>query len=332
MPCIYLIDWVSFSTKIEKDVEDVLKLIGLPDNNTLKWIAGNGRYGYRESLSYNGITIYSSGVSDAMGIMVDMSGTGCRAFEERSSKDFQDIFKLSLQKGYNFTRLDIALDDKDELLPLERIYKDTENGNYTGQFKTYMNIGGTLGQTVQHGRKGSETMVRIYDKAAQLGRQSEGHWVRCEIQLRKGNAHGAATKLALGEHNISELYGNIVKTKLRYLSKPKKSKDTNKRRWKTAPYWQKLIETAERIKLYERVGEEYNLSNLDRAISGYIGAISAYIDIFGSDHLDYVATEKVETWGRNPKYDKLVEQYKKLDIEDKFQPVYTEVEVDLPFK
>jgi hypothetical protein len=84
--------------------------------------------------------------------------------------------------------------------------------------------------------------------------------------------------------------------------------DINKWRWSMKYYWQRLLCSSDRIKLYKKPGTEYNIENLDNYVFRQAGnATAAMIKISGVDAF----VEKLRHRGTmpNPKYDRLVSLY-----------------------
>lgn len=298
----YLFDWTSFTSKIHSPadlIEDVLKLQNVPFMNT------KGAQGYKDRLYYNGVSIHYNGRED-MGIWCEMSGQGCRAFESYSDISFYELFKVLLSYGadIHFTRIDLAFDDHDKILDMDKLFWDTYNQNFVSKFDDYEVIIGSKGSTINHGRKGSNTMIRIYDKARERGLTDGSHWIRAELQLRKENAEKLVIKYVNnGEDAIREIFLGIIKNYLRYVVPV--GTDSNKRRWEMTDYWSRFVGAAERVQLYENLGLEYNLGNLkDFVIKQAGNAIATYIEIKGLDvfikDLTQECTSKV-----NPKYKQL---------------------------
>ena len=64
---------------------------------------GHGRNGYRKGLYFASISILYDG-NPGMGACLDMSGQGCRSFEEYGTGDFDGLFRLFQQgEGYHVT-------------------------------------------------------------------------------------------------------------------------------------------------------------------------------------------------------------------------------------
>jgi phage replication initiation protein len=246
-----------------------------------------GAHGYRDRLYFDGISIHYNGRDD-MGVWCEMSGQGCRVFETYGHGDYMKLFEELLYHGrqeVHFTRIDIAFDDHDKILDMKRLFADTMAENFISRFGSYVYHGGSKGMSVEHGRKGSRTMIRIYDKAAERGLDDGSHWIRVELQLRDERAEAFAQKIAAnGSKAIGDVFLGVVYNYLRYVV-PDES-DSNRRRWPTVDYWERFIDSAKRVRLFERPGTEYNLLNLEEFVIRQSGnAIQTYINILGMDEL-----------------------------------------------
>src|SRR5690625_2554605 len=65
-------------------------------------------------------------------------------------------------------------------------------------------------------------------------------WTRLEIVFKKQRAQ-LLSRYILETNDIGHLLKGTLKNYIRFLQKPKKSKDMRKRRWKTAPWYEKLL-------------------------------------------------------------------------------------------
>lgn len=82
-----LIDWLSFTTT-EYSPNELIELLGM---DKLLWENRSGFYGYRERLWCGSISIHFGG-SEKMGVLVEMSGQGCRTFESVGDCDYNVLF------------------------------------------------------------------------------------------------------------------------------------------------------------------------------------------------------------------------------------------------
>ena len=190
-----------------------------------------------------------------MGVCCNMSGKGCRTFEEYGTGNYKSIFDVILEnwsedgdkRKMNLTRLDVAYDDFEGLLDIMTIFQATISGGYhegkllqgdfVSRFSTYDVDISTKGLTCGFGSSKSDIYIRIYDKKAEQNREDVDHWVRCEIQLRRENAIG----FIMLTGDICTNYFGVLNNYLRFIE-PSET-DSNKRRAKTAEWWAKFLET-----------------------------------------------------------------------------------------
>ena len=114
-----LLDWVAFTLKVDNPLE-VLEVAGLSPSLFTDFQYGFS--GYRKSLRFGNISVYYLG-RDGMGCHLEMSGQGCRQFEGQFNENpWPVLFQSVLAAGGNFTRLDLAIDNVDGALCLEKVY------------------------------------------------------------------------------------------------------------------------------------------------------------------------------------------------------------------
>lgn len=180
-------DWVSITSKIHSP-DNFIALLGL-NKDSIVWEQVKGAHGYQDRLYWEKISIHYNGTED-MGIWLEMSGQGCRAFESFGTGNYEALFDEVFDNPdqMNITRLDVAFDDHSGLLDINQICQDTKAQEYISRFKGWEVIDSDKGSSVTLGSKSSEILIRIYDKAAERGFLDGRHWVRVELQLRRERA------------------------------------------------------------------------------------------------------------------------------------------------
>ena len=303
---VFLIDWLTFVA--HGDSVDYIKwLLGL-DSKEIPWeTTEKFRNGYPLQCYWNGITI-SYGADDEryykdpskvrhdMGICVNLSGTGCRAFESYGHGDwfrllsylFRDTDAIAEQqhkfKHYNITRLDLAYDDHTGLLDMARMEQDTRDRYYVSRSKyaeivwSDNQVDDIQGMTIQVGSDKSDVKIRIYNKAAERGFKDR-HWVRCELQLRDERALSAAHELLDLKH-IGRTVSGILRN---YLTFRVPTDDTNRSRWPIVDYWDAVLLDMEKISLWIAPGEPYNLSSTEHWLCKQYGAAIVVLDQLHDD-------------------------------------------------
>lgn len=295
-----LYDWLSFSAK-RSDPYFIVDLLGLAH---VPWTMTKGARGYQDRLYFNCISIHFNGRPD-MGVWCEMSGQGCRAFETLSTLEckWESLFAEIMAQQMNITRLDVAYDDHTGALDLDVIVQDTRNKEYVSKSEYWEILESSKGQTVQFGSPQSDTLIRIYDKARERNCPTGEHWIRCELQLRRERAV-AFTKLGLP---IGQGFCGVVVNYLRFVDPD--PLDSNRWRWPIKPYWGDFLCHANAISIYEAPGMEYNIDRCERYVIRQAGnAIDAYIQIRGVP--GFLEELKQRPTMRNPKYDRLVEEYR----------------------
>ena len=301
---IIIYDWLSFTSKT-LDHLYMLEVLGLEH---LPWQTIKGAHGYRDRLYFNCISVHYNGRED-MGVWVELSGQGCRAFETLTTLPgkWEELFSIIREERMNITRLDIAYDDHTGVLDINEIIQDTRHKEYVSRSDYWEILESSKGQSLQFGSPQSDVLIRIYDKARERNCGEGEHWIRCELQLRRDRAKKF---IDLGLP-IGKSFCGVVVNYLRFVEPD--ALDNNKWRWPIKPYWGEMLSGADRISIYESPGIEYNIDRCENYVVRLAGnAIDAYIQCIGVDKfLDNIKNRPVR---RNPKYDRLVEEYRTLSL------------------
>ena len=230
----------------------------------------------------------SEKVRTDMGICLDISGQGCREFENVEGNDWLKFLHDICDRDFKttITRLDLAYDDHIGVLDLYRIANDVKERRYTSPSKKAQiiwsddQVNDVNGLTVYIGSKSSDVMVRIYDKAAEREFGTERHWVRVELQLRHDRCIAAAAEILKQQH-IGRTVSGILRNYL--LFREPSGTDDNKSRWPVADYWDKVLLDMERVRLWISPGEPYNFSKTElHLIKQYGQALLTVQEINGS--------------------------------------------------
>lgn len=301
-------DWITFTSKIHSQLS-IVEFLGLQD---LKFENLKGFYGYRDRLYFDGISIHYNGRED-MGICVEMSGKGCRAWEKYGNSDYDGLFSEILEnysedaekRTMNITRLDIAYDDFDGVLDLPLLCQETQLKNFVSRFKDWQVIFGNKGIAVNHGSKSSNVYVRIYDKRLEQNAENlVEHWVRCEIQIRKECALGFI-KL---KDTVENKYFMVLNNYLRYIIPT--DNQSNSSVLDTAPYWLNFIRSAESRSIFHKPADNYSFDKLYGFVNNQLsGAISTYIDVVGVEQFLIDINNSRKGKKLNSKYKSIKDRY-----------------------
>ena len=195
------------------------------------------------------------------GVSLNITGTGCRAMTEQ---DFYNLF--ALLKGYNvsYTRLDVAFDDFNQVMPVDNMVSsinDWFNGKDNAistrsrrvTSRIYLNnadINGSnfTSKNFDLGSNGASQKLRMYDKKVEQSRSDVDYWKRLEFMLR----HDKATNFIndyLQCKNIVVCYVKYLSDILRFLAD---GKNLIRSQIKNAPWWEQFL----------KVLEEYTLQSI----------------------------------------------------------------------
>ncbi len=243
-------------------------------------------YGYATTYNACGISICFGGRED---IYIQMSGTGCRAFESLHMGLTWEKYIDYLRTTYSslhVSRLDIACDTFD-LLKIQHIQSYTMERRFVSRWKKYLCMIGSDENSVIFGSKQSDFRCRIYDKT-QERREATGeqdipdNWVRVEFQLRN-EAAASFLRSWFSSGDLSATFFGLLSNQLMFYTK---YDGIHRDRAKVAPWWRQLIGNAQRIKMAYVGGMEYNCESLRQYVLGQAGSsVRTYISLYGIDQL-----------------------------------------------
>ena len=305
---IVLYDWLSFTSK-NHTPEQLIEALGLTH---CPWQDTKGAHGYRDRKYFSCISVHYNGRED-MGVWVELSGQGCRTFESLSAKSWDDLFQWITVQQLKITRLDVAFDDHTGVLDIDQIVEDTRRKHYVSRSDYWETVpvsythltlpSNSSAASDVYKRQQSKVLVRIYDKAAERHCEPGTHWVRVEMQLRDDRAI-QYSKIPL---SIGEAFSGVLLNYLRYVIPD--DTDSNKWRWPMTDYWLDMLEVLTPIKIYTAPGMDYNIDRCREYVVNQAGnAIDALLQIYGIHEFQRLIKERPTV--ENPKYTRLVQQYK----------------------
>ena len=196
-----------------------------------------------------------------------MTGRGCDdIFQILDSRNatFGDMFRrCELRYGldnFHFTRLDVAIDDKNEIpfFTVEQIKKKCEKEEFIANSEGYHFDESKFddfdtAKTVYIGAGKSGLSYRFYDKDKEVCSkynktlEEVGSWKRTEMQLRDDKAHAFAMTFKDRPLELGALAFGLLADNLRFVA-PNKN-ESNKSRWKTCRFWERFLGAVEVLKL-----------------------------------------------------------------------------------
>lgn len=289
-------------------MDSVTEMLGMDD---VQWEQSFGSRGYGVCYKFDGICI-STPSKTQPNVWFDISGSGCRAFETYGRGDWAFLTEFALRNGH-ITRLDVACDDRaallengahEGILDIDTLYHDycitheyVSNARIhdvrcrwvdgpideaTGK-RTYI----SGGMTLYCGSEKSNVFIRIYDKAAEMHRSDELHWVRVELQLRDNRAR----QFLEMEKGIGAKFCGVMQNSLRFVDPS--PDDSNRSRWPTKGYWKRFLDAAVAIDWPLMPGVAYNMERLTAYVENQAGnSIWAYLQLKGISGLVELAERK----------------------------------------
>lgn len=301
---VVLFDWLTATYKTDDTSDYAIwtTLLGMAQD--IDWVEmDHGMNGYRQGLHFGGISVLYDGRPD-MGVCVNMSGQGCRTFETYGSGDWKGLFDILQGEGFHISRLDVAFDDHSGILDINQLFFDADNCEFVSKSR-YHDIrksfkDGRPGISVYHGSDKSDVYIRIYDKAAERGLPLGQHWIRVELQLRNKRA----SAFAFTDKPLGEVFAGVLHNYVRYVDDP--GGDKNRWRWPMKPYWEKLINGVEPIRLYVSPGVDYNMGRLDHFVFDQAGmAVATAMRIYGVRSFASMVSKRHDP-RKSVKYSKLI--------------------------
>lgn len=261
-----LVDWVSASFYFAKDVQELLHLIGIKEHSYLS-VAEGSRYqvaGYNKTYNLGFLEIMHNEHDHVY--LLNFSGQGCRQYELSSTYTITQLLAILLHYQATFNRLDIAIDDFDNIYNVNTIRKAVYEKRCVTRLRTwgnhergYINSGNDV-LTMDNfyiGSQNSRYFLNIYDK--KLERQAKNidvinkTWTRTEIRLKEEYALKMAEEL-VSSKEIGRVVKGFLKDKFTFLTPTAVKSSKNKSRLakdnkNIARWWLKFIGRVEKLNI-----------------------------------------------------------------------------------
>lgn len=327
MKCQVLIDWLTFSVKVQDPDKVIQTYLGM--DPSLFQDTGYSLMGYNKVKRFSDILVCSDGREDDyfkdMGVCVSMSGNGCRTFETMSKltldlKDrqgtssvaFPALFQLLVSDtDANVSRIDIACDDRAGYLDMDAILTKTQTNEVNSRMtkrSTVISFDGTQrnGATVYIGAPSSSFRVRIYDKALEQG--EPGHWVRVELVMRSKNANAFVEQMTASE-NVGKLAAQVINDKFSFIERD----DSNITRCSVCSWWKDFVDELEAVRLVAREVIQHTVEQIGSWVEAQVGpSLAILFQTMGWSYLFELAKDSVERL--SAKQISLVTDYNSLQL------------------
>ncbi|MCY7487912.1 replication initiation factor domain-containing protein [Paenibacillus alvei] len=273
------VDWAEWTFKKFYSVYEVFEILGIESDAFVQMeYSRNPKYSVGYYCKDADIEVYADGKKEGMGIHIVIKGTGCRQYENLDLLTWLELFELILLCEGSFSRLDLAIDDicytgQRPYFMLSTLRKKQKAGEISSIMKMTdfreshrVGDGSSKGKTVYIGSEKSNVRIRFYEKHHQL--KNKGYelseeievWNRTEIQLRDENAQSTAFHIVNNNGEVGSVTLGLLKRYCRFCIK---GTDSNKSRWKTAPFWDKFLGDVEPLYL-AKVEQEMTIERRKR--------------------------------------------------------------------
>lgn len=264
------VDWVQVTLKNVYDEKKAFEVLDMDicsfqDQQT-------GLYGYKRQKKRGDIRVLYDG-SEGMGVHIQLSGQGCRQYEEFCNSDerlpqpentWKSFLTRCLSNEGEFSRFDVAIDDiaaegQKPYFTINKVYRKAKEGCVRSQFykgkyieSIQLDTGQSLGETMYFGKDSSDVQIRMYEKHFErmaAGKEIESGiicWNRTEVQARDQRAQAIALYIVNHDDLLCVVRGILRK----YISFViKNPTDSNKRRWDVCKWWDDFLNDAEELTL-----------------------------------------------------------------------------------
>lgn len=227
------------------------------------------KYGYIGVYQLDYIQVAFSRKDDERGLMIELSGQGCRQFEaflRAQKRTWFDFFYDCLDHKCNFTRVDIAINDYKEYLSIPTLLnKIMLKQELISRFDVYrFNGSGRISKKQQEGISiylgsfKSDFYVTMYQKnyeqAKKLGIPLEDVPIKNRYELRFKNQRARDVILAyLQSGSVSDLILGIMQDYLLFVDS---RKGVSRKNWKANRKWLHFIGDVSKIRLVVEPNEK----------------------------------------------------------------------------
>lgn len=183
MEVTWCIDWISATFKNtlnDAAIRNALSF-GFPRK---AWTETTPRYGYKHALQHplGHMVMFNPGRPE-MGVHIQMGGRSLREMAA-GGHDAVKMLAWVSEQGGRVTRLDLAIDVKDEPIDLIALATCPRVKDAPGSARKWSQVQGSDGgQTVYVGSRQSEKFLRVYDKRIESG-QLDRAWTRFELEIK----------------------------------------------------------------------------------------------------------------------------------------------------
>lgn len=256
------IDWLTIIFEEASAREVIENYLEIPENLFSKGSFGIKYKQYDTRYVFGNIVLYSiEQQEEQQECYVNLSGEGCRQLEqhfERLGKTWTSFLEYCFTNWseiVRMTRIDIAIDDKNEIpfFTIEKLHRKCLNELYKTPSQTYsFNESkfekGITGKTLYVGAGKSNVRYRFYDKDKEQASKKKmtleeiESWKRTEVQFRDDYATSMCKKIAFSQSSLGELILGFIKGHLLFISDKEGEKTVSR-------FWTRFLGSSAIVKL-----------------------------------------------------------------------------------
>lgn len=264
-----LVDWVTCSFHFASSLADLLHVIGLHDAPFEKM--NFARYdGYHHTYRLDKMEILATESEDKF--MLNFSGQACRIYEQTSAVEWTSLFALLLDNFQaTFTRLDIAIDDFEEIYKTSTVRQAVHKKLCVTRLAKWGDRTEGLiakGKEVLTmdsfylGGKTSRYILNIYDKKVEREEHdltvTVSSWTRTELRLKNEYATRFAGVVASGKESLGYYTMSFLNEKIQFL-KPGVYKNKSRAaadKKNVSRWWLKFIGSVGKLNLSQQAPDK----------------------------------------------------------------------------
>jgi DNA relaxase NicK len=224
------------------------------------------------------------------------------------------VLQWILNHQGHLTRLDCALDDRNCTVPLQTIKAAIQTGQCVTRADRMQTIasssihkGTPSGETLYLGSPHSQTLLRIYDKRAEVQAKGRNEWesygIRWELQLKQERAQVCGQVLAyLEETDWLELIIGVLRSYVDFRHTNREEDDEDRYRAPLLGWWQELTDGFRKGRLVIEKDEQ-SLPKVKRWVKHSVAPMLAVICAHDPDGQAWLEQQIVSAGGRwKPKH------------------------------
>ena len=263
-----LVDWVQVTFTCPYDWDEVFELFGLGklEKEYREW----GTDTFKEHMRSSNIVIQRK---DEFTYQLRLSGQGCREFETLSGFDWLQLFTVIRSfPSSKFTRIDLAIDDFNEIYTVNKIKDYLDTGycvtrltestdkvrkkipkrifDEETQQETFHQK--TIENSLYIGSMKSRLSINIYDKKLEREENDQvtdgtwDTWTRTELRCKREYADQTADFILHFQNDLGEVALGILNKNIRFVRK--EHTDSNISRRPNVRWWQNFISEVQKLK------------------------------------------------------------------------------------